>query len=72
MLQLPAVVAKTIEFKMVQLGAAGLPELTSDGEKCFVILESGDGQVPEFSDMAAIEDQQSQLQLGVTCRPVVF
>jgi hypothetical protein len=53
----PAVIAKLIEFKMVELSATGLPQLTPYGEKCFVIMESGDGEVPELNDMAAMEDQ---------------
>ena len=40
---LPAVIAKLIEFKMVELSATGLPQLTPYGEKCYVVLESGDG-----------------------------
>ena len=58
----PAVIAKLIEFKMVELSAAGLPQLTAYGEKCYVIMESGDGVVPELNDMAAMEDQQRQQQ----------
>ena len=50
-------VAKLIEFKMVTLDTVGLPQLTAYGEKCFVILESGNGVVPELNDMAAMEDQ---------------
>jgi hypothetical protein len=59
---LPAVIAKLIEFKMVELSASGLPQLTDYGEKCYVVLESGDGVVPELNDMAAMEDQQRQQQ----------
>ena len=33
----PAVIAKLIEFKMVELSATGLPQLTPYGEKCYVI-----------------------------------
>ena len=53
----PAVIAKLIEFKMVELSATGLPHLTPYGEKCFVIMESGDGEVPELNDLAAMEGQ---------------
>jgi hypothetical protein len=49
-------VAKLVEFKIVQLSASGLPQLTPYGEKCFTIMESGDGVVPELNDMAAMED----------------
>lgn len=53
----PSVIAKLIEFKMAQLGANGLPQLTSYGEKCYVVLESGDAVVPELNEMAAMEAQ---------------
>jgi len=53
---LPAVIAKLIEFKMVELSATGLPQLTHYGEKCYVVMESGAGIVPELNDMAAMED----------------
>ena len=54
---LPAVIAKLIEFKMVELSASGLPQLTPYGEKCYVVMESGDGVVPELNDLAAMEGQ---------------
>jgi hypothetical protein len=57
-----AVIAKLIEFKMVELSATGLPQLTPYGEKCHIVMESGDGVVPELNDMAAMEDQQRQRQ----------
>jgi len=57
-----AVVAKLVECEIVQLSASGSPQLTPYGEKCYVVLESGDGVVPELNDMAAMEDQQSQQQ----------
>ena len=47
----PTVVAKLIELKIVKLGAAGLPQLTSYGEKCFAVMESGDGEIPELGDV---------------------
>ena len=56
----PAVIAKLIEFKMVELSATGLPQLTTYGAKCFIVIESGDGVVPELNDMAAMEEQQRQ------------
>jgi hypothetical protein len=56
----PAVIAKLIEFKMVELSATGLTQLTHYGEKCYIVLESGDGVVPELNDMAAMEDQARQ------------
>jgi hypothetical protein len=58
----PAVIAKLIEFKMATLSATGLPLLTPYGEKRFVIMESGDGEVPELNDIAAMEAQQQQQQ----------
>ena len=58
----PGVIAKLIELKMVELSSTGLPQLTPYGEKCYVVMESGDGMVPELSDMAAMEDQQRRQQ----------
>ena len=52
----PATVAQLIEFKMVELSATGLPQLTAYGEKCFLILESGDDVRNEIDDLAAMED----------------
>jgi hypothetical protein len=40
---------------MVKLSAASLPRLTPCGEKCYIVLESGGGEVPELDGMAAIE-----------------
>jgi hypothetical protein len=37
----PTVIAKLIEFKMAERSATGLPQLTADGEKCYVVMESG-------------------------------
>ena len=39
---LPAVIAKLVEFKMMELSAVGLPQLTPYGEKCYVVMESGE------------------------------
>ena len=55
---LPSVIAKLIEFKMVTLDSTGLPQLTPYGEKCFTVIESGDGEIWEIDDLAALEDQQ--------------
>ena len=41
---------------MATLDTAGLPRLTEYGAKCFTVIESGDGVVPELNDMAALED----------------
>ena len=57
---LPAVIAKLIEFKMAELSDTGLPQLTAYGDKCFMIRESGDGEMTEIDDLAAMEDQQRQ------------
>ena len=57
---LPAVIAKLIEFKMVELSATGLPQLTPYGTKCFTVMESGDGVVPELNDMAAMEAEAGE------------
>ena len=56
---LPGVIAKLIEFKIVELSPTGLPQLTPYGEKCYVVMESGDGVVPELNDMAAVEGQRT-------------
>jgi hypothetical protein len=58
----PAVITKLIDFKMVELSVTGLPQLTPHGEKCFVIMESGDGEVPKLNDLAGMEAQQQQQQ----------
>jgi hypothetical protein len=46
----PAVVANLIKLKIVKLAANGLPQLTAYGEKCYVVMESGDGEVPELDN----------------------
>ena len=56
----PSVIAKLIEFKMVELGATGSQQLTGYGDKCFLILESGDDTWTEIDDLAAMEDQHRQ------------
>ena len=43
------VAAKLIQLKVAEHGANGL-QLTPYGQKAFVVLESGDGNVPEFND----------------------
>ena len=59
-----AVVAKLVEFKMVELSDTDLPQLTLYGKKCFTVLESGDGVVPELNEMAAMELKRSQRSNG--------
>lgn len=46
----PPVVAKLIELRFVEIDSTGLPRLTDNGEHAFVVLESGDGNVPELND----------------------
>jgi len=58
----PEVIAKLIALKMAELSDTGLPQLTEYGDKCFLILESGDGEMTEIDDLAALEDQQRQQQ----------
>jgi hypothetical protein len=60
----PAVVAKLVEFRMVELSDTDLPQLTPYGEKCFTVLESGDGLVPELNEMAAMELKRSPRSNG--------
>jgi hypothetical protein len=42
------IIDQLIAFKMVQRGDDGKSRLTPYGEKCFVVIESGDGHMPEF------------------------
>ena len=58
----PEVIAKLIGFKMAELSATSLPQLTEYGQKCYVIFESGDDSITEIDDLAALEDQQRQQQ----------
>jgi hypothetical protein len=55
---LTAVIAKLIKFKMAALDTAGPPQLTPYDLKCFTVIESGDGVVPELKDLAATEDER--------------
>lgn len=41
------IVAQLVSFKMVEL-IDGDPKLTAYGDKCFVVIESGDGTATEF------------------------
>jgi hypothetical protein len=59
---LPAVIAKLIEFKMVTLDKAGLPQLSEYGQKCYRIFESGDDSMTEIDDLAFMEFQRGQQQ----------
>ena len=43
----PASIYRQIDLGIVEMGDDA-PRLTAYGEKCFVILESGDGEVPEL------------------------
>ena len=54
----PSVVAKLIEFKMVTLDKAGLPQLTEYGHKCYGIFQSGDDSMTEIDDLAFLEFQE--------------
>ena len=51
----PPVVAKLIELRFVELDSTGLPRLTDKGERALVVLESGDGNVPELNDYPPAE-----------------
>jgi hypothetical protein len=44
----PAVIVKLTEFKMVEVGPVGLPQLTHYGTQCFTVMESGDCIVREL------------------------
>jgi hypothetical protein len=39
----PAIIAELITFKMVDFDAAGLPQLTTYGEKFLIVMETVDG-----------------------------
>ena len=54
----PAVVTMLVEFKMATVNTTGLPQLTPYGAKCFTVIETGEGVVPELNDIAATEDRQ--------------
>ena len=60
----PSVVAKLIEFKMVTLDKAGLPQLSEYGHKCYGIFQSGDDSMTEIDDLAFLEFQQSERSKG--------
>ena len=45
----PAVVAKLIELKFVTVATNGLPELTANGQRAYMVMESGDGDIPELA-----------------------
>jgi hypothetical protein len=49
-----AALEKLVELGIIQSDDDG-PRLTAYGEKCFVVMESGDGQVPELNDLYADE-----------------
>ena len=42
----PAAVARLTAMGIVETSDGGKPRLTAYGEKCYVVLESGDGEVP--------------------------
>jgi hypothetical protein len=43
-------VTRLFELGIAEMGSDG-PRLTAYGEKCFVVMESGDGEVPELEPM---------------------
>jgi hypothetical protein len=46
----PLVVAALIELGFVTLSTARIPLLTEAGQKAYVVMESGDGEVPELDN----------------------
>jgi hypothetical protein len=42
-----AAVTRLFELGIAEMGSDG-PRLTAYGERCFVVMESGDGEVPEL------------------------
>jgi hypothetical protein len=48
----------------VELSATGLPQLTGYGDKCFLILESGDDAWTDIDNLAAMDDQHRQRDEG--------
>jgi hypothetical protein len=43
----PNILDQLVAFKMVDI-VGGTPQLTDYGDKCFVVIESGDGLITEF------------------------
>jgi hypothetical protein len=50
----PEAVTRLYELGMVEMGD-GKPRLTAYGEKCFVVMESGDGEVPKLDGRPPID-----------------
>jgi hypothetical protein len=46
----PVVVAALIELGFVTLSTAGIPLLTEAGQQAYVVMELGDGEVPELDN----------------------
>ena len=46
----PAVIAKLSELGLVEIAPSG-PVLTPRGERAFVVLESGDGEIAELDNV---------------------
>jgi hypothetical protein len=44
----PLIVGKLIELNIVKLDSTGLPHLTAYGLKAYMVMESGNGSVPEI------------------------
>ncbi len=60
----PSVIAKLTEFGMVEKGS-NPPRLTEYGRKCYRIMESCDGAIPELDDYAR-EEAQEKMSKGLS------
>jgi hypothetical protein len=44
------VIDRLVKMGFVELKAGGEPKLTAKGHKAFIVMESGNGEVPELDD----------------------
>jgi hypothetical protein len=45
----PKAVERLMELGIAEVGPDAKPQLTAYGERCFAVMESGDGEVPELA-----------------------
>ena len=60
-----------IELRIVTLASDGSPKLTKYGEKCFVILESGEGEVSELANYDADIRWPKEGSLVIAWKPII-
>jgi hypothetical protein len=51
------IIDRLAELKMVEIQPEGKPALTKYGERCYVIIESGEGDVPELEEPQPIRTE---------------